>query len=91
MTEEQFNKAIELHDTLNSLYRVKKEIEGTIKHRLCYIEHCDREFGYADSDWKISNIRTLAVIGHIFDRHDKQIRQEIEDEINQIKQEIEKL
>lgn len=91
MTKEQFNKAIELDDKLNRLYSAKKEIEGTTKHRLSYIEKRDRELGEFGGDWNICRVSTLEIIGHILDRHDKQIRQEIEDEISQIKQEIEKL
>lgn len=91
MTEEQFNKAIELDDKLNGLYRVKKEIEGTVRHRLSYIEKRDRQLGDTGGDWNMCRVSVLEIIGHILDRHDEQIRQEIEDEINQIKREIENL
>lgn len=91
MTQEQLKKAIELNNKLNLLYRLQKEIEGTISHRLSYIEKCDRELGYSGPDWKPCNIRTFEVIGHILDKHDVQIRKEIEEEINKVMKEIEEL
>lgn len=91
MTEEQFNKAIELNGKLNKLYCAKKEIGGKTRHRLSYIERRDKQLGDTGDDWRLSDVDDLEVIGHILDRHDVQIRQELEDEINKIKQEIKKL
>ena len=39
----------------------------------------------------MNSVNTLKAIGDILDRHDIMIRQEIDDEINKIKQEIEEL
>lgn len=91
MTQEQFKRALELNVKLCELNRVKEEIKNTIKHRLSYIEKQDREFGFSGPDWKPCNVNYLAVIGHILDRHDKQIRQEIEEEIDKLIKEIEAL
>lgn len=91
MTQKQFDRAIELDAKLKRLYRAQKEIKDTINHRLSYIEKRDRSFGDNGDPWRMCDVDNLAVIGHILDRHDVQIRKEIEDEINQIKKEIETL
>lgn len=91
MTQEQFEKAIELNSKLNQLYNLQKEIKGITTHRLSYIEREDREIGIFGPDWEICNLNTLSIIEHILDKHDIQIRQEIEEEIDKVKREIEEL
>lgn len=91
MTQEQFDKAVELNSKLNLVYSVKKEIEGTVTHRLSYIKRNPRESECYNSGWVMNSVNTLKAIGDILDRHDIMIRQEIDDEINKIKQEIEEL
>jgi hypothetical protein len=85
MTEEQFEKAISLNRRLEQLAKVKEEIADVDRRRLQYMSN------YVASEWKPVKDWVMKFIEGILDRHDKQIRQEIEDEISQIKQEIEKL
>ena len=82
MTEEQFNKAIRINDRIKQLVDVNREIADTTRHRLSYITH-------GVSDWRPSNEWIMKHISDILDRHDKQIRQEIDEEIKKLKKEIE--
>ena len=38
MTDEQYKRAVQIHERLDELQKVKKEIENTAKHRLWYAE-----------------------------------------------------
>ncbi len=89
MTQEQFDKAIELKSKLNALARAKTEIDNTTTHRLSYIERRKKSFGDTGSDWWLSDVDDLKCIGDILDRHDIQIRNEIDERIEQIYKEIE--
>lgn len=81
MTQEQYNRAVEINGRLNELKEVKKEIDSTSSSVLSY---CDREYTpYAE--WKMCSI------SDILDRHDKMIREEIDSEIEKLKKEIEEL
>lgn len=84
MTEEQFNKVIRINDRINQLVNVNREIADTTRHRLSYITH-------GASDWHPSNEWIMEYISDILDRHDMQIRQEIDEEIEKLKKEIEML
>lgn len=84
MTKEQFEKSIELKQRLDGLNEAKKRIENSTRHRLSYIEK-------SNSDWSAVYVGWLEGIGHILDRHDVQIRNEIDEEIQNIYKEIEAL
>jgi regulation of enolase protein 1 (concanavalin A-like superfamily) len=85
MEKETFDRAIELKERLDGLNEVKKAIEYPQQHRLSYIEE--------DSEGRWSHIVVwkLKPIGDILDRHDEQIRKEIDEEIQKIYNEIEQL
>lgn len=84
MTEEQFNKAIRINDRIKQLVDVNREIADTKNHRLSYITH-------KVSDWRPSSEWIMKYISDILDHHDIQIRQEIDEEIEKLKKEIEML
>lgn len=85
MKAETFDRAVELNKRLDELNKVKIEIMGTSIHRLSYLEknNC--------GDWDYVAMWKLETIGDILDRHDEQIRKEIDDEIQKIYKEIEEL
>lgn len=89
MTQEQYQTAIRLHKRLEALGEVKKEIEDTEKHRLWYAKRYDPMTG--TTQWDTVSEYTMRSISDILDRHDKMIREEIEEEIAEIKRQIEKL
>lgn len=89
MTKEQFQTAIRLHERLEALGEVKKEIEETEKHRLWYAKRYDPMTG--TTQWDTVSECTMRSISDILDRHDKMIREEIEEEIAEIKRQIEEL
>ena len=92
MTQEQYDTAIKIERRLKELYRAKKEIKDTTRHRLSYIKSSkDRGFGYSGPEWSVCDVDYLAVIGPIFDKHDEMIRKEIDEEIEALKKEIETL
>lgn len=89
MTEEQFKKAEKLYERLRQLEEVKNEIRNDDYHKgsLTYKSMgCD--FG---SRWEMVAHYVMLSIAGILDRHDKQIRQEIDAEIKKLKKEIEAL
>ena len=87
MTKEQYNRAIEIYNSLVNLNDTKKNIENTKKHRLWY-GYNDGEFG---SSWILAPEWAMRNIADILDKHDLMIRQEIDDEIARLKKEIETL
>ena len=98
MTEEQYKRAVEigkeltaLNETKDNYYilylETKDNIKKTEKHRLWYAYN-DGEFG---SEWRLTPEWAMRNISDILDRHDMMIRQKIEDEINNLKKEIETL
>lgn len=89
MTKEQFNTAIRLHKRLEALNEVKKEFEDTEKHRLWYARRYDPMTG--TTEWNTVSEYTMRSISDILDRHDKMIREEIDEEIEEIKRQIEEL
>ena len=87
MTQEQFNRAIQISARLDELEKVKHCIKSTTKHRLWYASKSG-EFG---SDWLLESEWTMRNISEILDKHDLMIRQEIDEEIEKLKAEIETL
>lgn len=82
MTQEQFKRAVAIYDRLKELDAVKKEINDSSKYIITY---CDKDRYKPCYNW------TMKYISDIFDRHDKMIRMEIDDEIENLKREIEEL
>lgn len=91
MTREQFLTVTRLHERLEALDEVKKEIEQTKRHRLWYA----REYGHpmirSYSKWELVDEHIMHSISDILDRHDKMIREEIDEEIAEIKRQIDEL
>ena len=86
MTQEQYRRAIQINARLEELERVKKEIEGTAKHRLWYAEQSS-----CSSDFRLTSEWVMKYIDKLLDKHDLMIREEIDKEIEQLKAEIETL
>ena len=84
MTQEQYRRANQIGERLEELERVKKEIENTAKHRLWYAWK-------GESDWRLTSEWVMKYIDKLLDKHDTAIRQEIEEEIERLKAEIETL
>ena len=83
MTDEQYKRAVQIHERLDELQKVKKEIEGTRGHRLWYAEK--------GSEWRLTSDWIMRYISKLLDKHDTMIRAEIEEEIERLKAEIETL
>ena len=85
MTKEQFKRAIEINNRIEALTSTRREISGTEKHRLQYMyQNCDG--GYSGCpDWSMRSI------SEILDKHDKMIREEIDEEIRKLQEEIKEL
>ena len=84
MTTEQYTRAIQISERLKDLEQVKKAISSTTRNRLTYEKEGDRGYDSHPS-WAIKPI------GNILDRHDKMIREEIDQEIEALTKEIEAL
>lgn len=85
MTEQQYNRACEIKNRLDVLAETKKKIEGTASHRLYFAyKDCDCEYRICP-DW------SMRPIAELLDKHDLMIRQEIEEEIERLKNEIKDL
>lgn len=85
MTEKQFQRAVAINTRLGDLERVKDEIKGTASRRLTYSKES------TSGDWKVCWPNTMQLIGEILDKHDLMIRDEIDQEIERLKKEIETL
>lgn len=84
MTKEQFLRAVQINGRLENLARVKKEIDDTSKHRLWYAWK-------GQSDYRLTPEWVMKYISELLDKHDLMIRQEIDEEIERLKAEIETL
>jgi hypothetical protein len=85
MKKETFNKVVELKQKLDSFNEVKSMLRGMANHRLTYVELDSR------GAWSsMSGVRLIPIVD-ILDRHDEQIRKEIDEEIQKIQKEIEEL
>ena len=84
MTDEQYKRAVLIHERLNELQKVKKEIENTAKNRLWYAYK-------GHSDWRLTAEWVMRYISELLDKHDTMIRAEIEEEISNLLNEIETL
>ena len=83
MTQEQFQRAVEINNRLEDLKEVKRCIDNTSEHRLYYA------YRSSDGDYRCCSYWGMRPISNMLDKHDVMIRQEIEDEIVQLKREIE--
>lgn len=83
MEKKQYLRAVAINKRIEELAEVMDHIGKKSKHRLSYSDKLINNY-YALSPekymWRISSI---------LDKHDRMIRQEIKDEINSLKKEIE--
>ena len=87
MTEEQIKKVVENHKTIYTLNYVKQIIGAKERIRLSYIE----DLGTDARAWEPIPILKLLAIKDIMDKHDKMIRQEIDERIAELEKELEEL
>lgn len=85
MTDEQYRKAIDIHEDISDLSLFKESLEGNKTNRLSYV--C---YDY-ENDWTLAEGSRGAVIQEILCKHDKMIRAEIDEEIERLTKEIEKI
>lgn len=90
MNQETITKVLATHQEIECLEAVKKAIDSTNNHRLSYLEYRG-SLAYERSEWRVVNMDVMKYAGDILDRHDLQIRQEIDNRIEQLKQELEQL
>ena len=83
MTEEQYKRACEIRDRITGLNEVKDELASTGEHRLTYCAFT--------GEWSLCSMWKMALIRNILDKHDAMIRQEIEDELKNLENEIKTL
>ena len=86
MTEEQYIRAVQINNRIESLNNVKKEIEGIREYRLWYAEKSG-----PSGDFRLCSEYRMRDIAEILDKHDLMIRQEIDDMIEKLKAEIKTL
>lgn len=87
MDKETYNRAVAISNRLSQLQEVKEELKDTRNHYLTYARKADSlgERNSLCADWR------MEYIGAILDKHDKMIRQEIDNEIAALNKEIEEL
>lgn len=83
MTQEQYNRAVQINERIEALKETLDVIKDTKKHRLWY--------AYKRSEWELTSEWVMRNIDTILDKHDLMIRQEIQEEIEKLKAEIETL
>lgn len=84
MTKEQYERAIQINNRIHQLENVKEEIKPMSETRLTFSK--DSSSGY-----RLCNDYIMRYIGTILDKHDKMIREEIDQEIEKLEKEIEGL
>lgn len=87
MNKEIYNRVIAISNRMGQLQEVKEKLEDTHRHYLTYAVR-DNSFGGSDS---LCAEYIMRYISAILDKHDKMIRQEIDDEIAALNKEIEEL
>lgn len=87
MDKETYNKAIIISNCLSHLQKVKEELKDTNRHYLTYAKEAN-SLGNSDS---LCAGYIMTYISDILDKHDKMIRQEIDDKIAALGKEIEGL
>lgn len=85
MTEEQFKRACQINNRLIDLNSVKEEIRNTELHRLSY------SYRTCNGDYNLCPEYKMRPIAEILDKHDKMIREEIDEEIRKLQEEIKSL
>lgn len=86
MTKEQYERAVQINNRLDELGSLKKEIADTKNTRLWYAYK-----GEGIGNWHLTSEYDMRYISKILDKHDLMIRQEIDEEIEKLKREIETL
>ena len=86
MTKEQYERAVQINNRLYELGRLKKEIADTKNTRLWYAYK-----GETTNNWYLTSKYDMGYISKILDKHDLMIRQEVDEEIEKLKREIETL
>ena len=81
MKEEQYNRAIQIHYRINNLEKIKEDLLR-VDNKLTYVNKSKGEELYPYDFKHISDI---------LDKHDLQIRSEIDAEIESLKKEIKTL
>lgn len=87
MTDETYREVCLIYNRLGELYRIKEKIQNNKRNYLTYAEKSDYlgEKDYLYQPCEMEGITTL------LDKHDKMIRQEIDDEIDKLKKQIAEL
>lgn len=83
MTDEQYRKAIDIHENISDLELFKDSLEGNKTNRLFYIW-----YDHENDGWALTEGSRGAVIQEILCKHDKMIRAEIDEEIERLIEEI---
>lgn len=87
MTDETYREVCLIYNRLGELYRIKEKIQNSKRNYLTYAEKSDYlgEKDYLYQSCEMEGITTLLC------KHDKMIRQEIDDEIDKLKKRIAEL
>lgn len=83
MTQEEFEHIVKIHHRLDELRTIKDEIRSEVTHKLAYLSTSGSKSSIV-SEWK------QKTIGDLLDKHDR-MREEIDQEIDQLNKEIESL
>ena len=86
MTQEQYKKAVGLNERIKGLEAVQRELLNYSSLWYAYGRTI-----YGNENWEVFPKEIVNPIRYILDKHDKMIRQEINDEIKKLKSEIETL
>lgn len=87
MNKETYNRAIAINNRLNELQKVKEELKTTCNH---YLTYAGKGYESTNSDFFCRH-SIMKYISDILDKHDKMIREEIDDDIAALNKEIEVL
>lgn len=83
MTQEKYNRAVQISNRLSELEKVKEEISDKKINRLRYA------YRSYNGNWSLTPEWRMRYIYELLDKHDEMIRAEIDEEIEKLKKEIE--
>ncbi len=90
MNKETVQRVLEINEEIKRLEAVKDAISNCWDTQLAYIGFC-QETAHDKSGWRIVEEHELKPIRHILNRHDRLIREEIDQAIEQLEKQLEAL
>ncbi len=91
MNKETVQRVLEINEEIKRLETARDAISGDKQIKLSYKKYNQGTTAFGKSEWRIVEEYELKPIRHILNLHDKMIRQEIDQTIEQLEKQLEAL